>query len=279
MAIYRSVSLSFWTDPKVIDDFSPEDKYFYLYLLTNPHTNLIGCYEISLKQISDETGYTRDTIEKLIDRFTDIHKVIKYSKATKEVLLLNWTKHNWTRSPKLMIAIDNQIEEIKNQEYKQLILDLKSSFLESDDIEKDTVSIPYLYRSDTTVSVTDTNTNTITNTVTNTNTDSLKDFYESIWKLYPIKKGKGQVSIAKKKALQKIGYEHIARCIDRFVNDMQGRDKQYWMHGSTFFNSGYVDYLDDNYTPPEKPTFANKTKNKASQLDYLLNSIAEDEKK
>ena len=79
--------------------------------------------------------------------------------------------------------------------------------------------------------------------------DTLNEFFESIWKLYPIKKGKGQVSKAKKQALQKIGYEQIKRCVDRFVEDMESskRDKQYWMHGSTFFNSGYVDYLDSNY--------------------------------
>ena len=78
---------------------------------------------------------------------------------------------------------------------------------------------------------------------------SLDDFFESIWKLYPIKKGKGQVSKTKKKALQRIGYEQISRCVERFLKDMSdaGRDRKYWMHGSTFFNSGYVDYLDENW--------------------------------
>lgn len=78
-------------------------------------------------------------------------------------------------------------------------------------------------------------------------TDSLEDFFETIWKLYPIKKGKGQVSKAKKKALQNIGLEEMQRCIERFKEDMKDRDKKYWMHGSTFFNSGYVDYLDKNF--------------------------------
>lgn len=77
--------------------------------------------------------------------------------------------------------------------------------------------------------------------------DTLELFFESIWKLYPIKKGKGQVSKTKKKVLQKIGYEEIARCIARFEEDKKDIDRKYWMHGSTFFNSGYVDYLDCNY--------------------------------
>lgn len=78
-------------------------------------------------------------------------------------------------------------------------------------------------------------------------TDSLEDFFEKVWKLYPIKKGKGQVSESKKKTLQRIGLEELKRCIERFEDDMKDRDRKYWMHGSTFFNSGYVDYLDKNY--------------------------------
>ena len=57
MAFYRNISINFWTDSKIDDDFTPEDKYFYLYLLTNPHTNICGCYEISMKQMERETGY------------------------------------------------------------------------------------------------------------------------------------------------------------------------------------------------------------------------------
>lgn len=82
-------------------------------------------------------------------------------------------------------------------------------------------------------------------------TESLEEFFESVWKLYPIKKGKGQVSKTKKQKLQRIGYGQIKHCVERFVKDMESerRDKKYWMHGSTFFNSGYVDYLDENYGP------------------------------
>ena len=101
MAIYRNVHLSFWTDNKVADDFTPEDKYFYLYLFTNPQTNLCGCYEVSLKQIANQTGYNRDTIERLIERFEKVHKVIVYSKESKEILLLNWYKYNWTKKRKV----------------------------------------------------------------------------------------------------------------------------------------------------------------------------------
>jgi len=72
--------------------------------------------------------------------------------------------------------------------------------------------------------------------------------FEDLWKLYPSKKGKGQVSLAAKQRLLKVGREEMARAIGRYVTDLE-KDKEWRrpQNGSTFFNSGYVDYLDENY--------------------------------
>lgn len=112
--------------------------------------------------------------------------------------------------------------------------------------------------------------------------ESHDSFFERIWKLYPIKKGKGQVSKTKKQVLKRIGYEELERCVNRFVKTMESehRDKQYWMHGSTFFNSGYVDYLDKNWTDTEHSVKANKPlpKNKFTgfeQREYDFEDIEE----
>lgn len=103
-------------------------------------------------------------------------------------------------------------------------------------------------------------------------TESLDDFYESIWDLYPLKKGKGKVSKTKKQVLQRIGYEQIKRCVERYVSDINFTGKQkYMMHGSTFFNSGYVDYLDENYeTPPiSSQEICESVKDKEEQIINL----------
>ena len=78
---------------------------------------------------------------------------------------------------------------------------------------------------------------------------TLDEFFGSIWQLYPNKKGKGQVSEAKRKALYQIGYEEMSRAIERYKKDLK-KDASWRkpQNGSTFFNSGYVDYLDKNYT-------------------------------
>ena len=145
MAIYRSISMTFWTDSKIAEDFTPEDKYFYLYLMTNPLTNLPGCYEISIRQMSIDTGYTKETIQKLLNRMVEVHNVVRYSPETREILLLNWGKYNWNNSPKLRKCVEEQIKYIKNKDFK--------TYVESLFFGKDMVSIPYTYGSDTSVSV------------------------------------------------------------------------------------------------------------------------------
>ena len=74
-------------------------------------------------------------------------------------------------------------------------------------------------------------------------------FFEKVWKEYPNKKGKGKVSDTKKKELYKLG-EELLRAIERYKSDKP--DWQNWQNGSTFFNSGYLDYLDDEYVKPNK---------------------------
>lgn len=80
--------------------------------------------------------------------------------------------------------------------------------------------------------------------------DELAKFFESIWKLYPNKKGKGQISDTQKAKLYKIGIVALSKCIERYKKSKQ--DWQAWQYGSTFFNSGYVDYLDANYQSNEE---------------------------
>ena len=157
MAIYRSVQMNFWTDTKIADTFSTDEKLLYLYLLTNPHTNLCGCYEISISQMSAEIGFKRETIIKLLKRLQDVHQSVIYSEDTKEVLLLNWHKYNWTSSEKFKKPLMKEISMIKDTSFR--------TYLENISKGEDTVSIPYRYGIDTTVtvSVTDTVSESINN--------------------------------------------------------------------------------------------------------------------
>ena len=134
MAIYRNVRLSIWTDNKVIDDFTPEDKYFYLYLLTNPQTNLCGCYEISYKSMSEDTGYNKDTCLRLLKRFDEVHNVIKFNESTKEILILNWYKYNWSSSAKTITGVMSAAKYIKCEKFRNYLAKDEGLFFDIDTI-------------------------------------------------------------------------------------------------------------------------------------------------
>lgn len=93
MGIKRPVDTSFWTDDKV-DDFSPEDKYFMLYLMTGPLTTQLGIYGISVKQFAFHLGYSLDTVRVLLDRFENKYGIIIYSQETSEIAIKNYLRHS-----------------------------------------------------------------------------------------------------------------------------------------------------------------------------------------
>lgn len=260
MAVYRNVQLSFWTDSKISDDFTPEDKYFYLYLLTNPHTNLCGCYELSIRQMSNDTGYSKDSVEKLIDRMQNVHKVIQYSKDNKEILIINWAKYNWTSSPLVMKSIDKSINTIKTQEYRGFLRYLYEHI--------DTVSIGYSYPMESTFSlvsdslvINNTDINRDINMSKNEDQKEKKkkheaevnDFFESVWKLYVRKEGKNAVTKEAKEEIFNIGYDRMKKCIEKYARLKEGTDKKYLLMGSTFFNGRYKDYLEPIKEEPAEP--------------------------
>ena len=226
MAIYRSVNISFWTDTKVNDNFTPEDKYFMLYCLTNEHTNICGCYEISIKQMSSDLGYNRETIEQLLNRFINIHKVLDYDYDTKEIFIKNWYKYNWTSSNKIEQAIIKSINEIKSEKFRNEIIDIYNS--------RDTLSIPYQYPSDTT----DTDTVSITDTITiiiNYLNNKLNSNYR--------KNNKETIKHIKARLNEKYTVDDFKKVIDIKYDEWHDTEMQKYLRPDTLFGIKFESYL------------------------------------
>lgn len=166
----RMIDTNLWKDPKVTDNFTPEDKYFWVYLLTCDYGNLSGVFEISLKQISRDMGYSEESVRNLIYRFTEIHKMIAYNYETQEAFIFNWYKYNWTKSPLFEKSLLKHTSKIKCVEFKEIVEKMYEEFKFSN-----TVSIPYRYHTNT-ITITNSNTNNISN---NTN-NILKEEYKKI---------------------------------------------------------------------------------------------------
>lgn len=114
MAKYRYLYCEYWTDSEVFD-FTPEEKLFYVYILTNMHTSQCGIYHIPIKIIEVETGYSCETIQKLIERFQETYGKLRYNPVTKELAIKNWAKHNVSNSPKVQKCIETELSEIKDK--------------------------------------------------------------------------------------------------------------------------------------------------------------------
>ena len=120
MAIYRNVQISYWQDSFVLD-LTSEEKFFYLYLLTNSKTSQCGIYELPMQVVQIETGYNQDTVLKLLDKFVEYGK-IEFCKETKEVYIKNWIKYNPVNNINVEKRVMSELAEVKCQAFVQAFL-------------------------------------------------------------------------------------------------------------------------------------------------------------
>ena len=143
MGINRVVNTDFWNDEKVLDNFTPEDKYFWLYLLTNPQTKQLGVYKLPIKIVSFQTGYNEDAVEVLLKRFEKVYNMIKYNFETQEVAILNYMKWSIIKGGKpVEDCIKADMEKVKD---KSLIVFVYQHLQESDATKTVTLENIYNY--------------------------------------------------------------------------------------------------------------------------------------
>jgi len=302
--VKRVISTSFWDDDLVLDGFSPEDRYFMLYLLTNPHTTQLGIYHLPLKKAALETGYSIETIKVLLDRFETKYDLIRYS-DTNEVAIKNYLRHSIVKGGTPVIdCLIKDANQVKDRSLLIYIYNHMSNYLNDNTLNKTVIEFINLIK-DKYIYINNNNDNDNERIVPrivggeifpffipdvnemgksgniggqngniysqNGNTkrcdfdngnlpikpkvqkmgkdDNIDTCFEKLWKMYPRKLGKGKISVSQKRKLFEIGFDKIARCIERFNEKHSGTEERFIPYGSTFFNSGYVDYLDENYCP------------------------------
>jgi len=122
MAEWRKVQTRFWDDPDTLD-MTPEDRLFYIYLLTNPLTTSCGVYTLHPKQAVMHTGYNLETVQNLIKRFVK-QGYIEYDEETREVLIIDWFKFNSAKSDAIKSMIHKELEYVKSQDFHDRIVAL-----------------------------------------------------------------------------------------------------------------------------------------------------------
>ena len=122
MAKFRQIQTDFWSNPYVQEEMTPEDKFFYLYLMTNEKSTQIGIYKITKKQIAFDMGYSIESVGNLLKRFMEQHKLIKYDSETREIILLEWAKTNLNKGGKpFEDLISSELKEVKQRKFIEII--------------------------------------------------------------------------------------------------------------------------------------------------------------
>lgn len=171
MAKHRYINTHFWKDNYIIN-LDPTEKLIYLYLLTNPLTNIAGIYEINIKEIANDTGIIKEIVDTILKRFERDSK-LKYSGGY--IIIKNHLKHQDFKSPKIQSGIADIINSLPAE-----ILEL---------------SIPYIYGMDSLSHLI--KSNSIKPKIIKPNHNPLTDeffneYFEKWWRFYPRKEGKLQ---------------------------------------------------------------------------------------
>ena len=258
MGIKRVIDVNFWNDDKVMDMFTPEDKLFMLYLLTNPHTTQLGVYSINKKNMAFELGYSIETINVLIDRFQNKYKICKYSEDTKEIAIKNYLKHSIVKGGKpVEDLLKKEINQVKDKTLLSFIYNNIKDYENLNETVKNILNLLYNDNdNDNDVSYHDTYHDTLKSDNKGKNSNSLVDDFELIWKEYPKKEGKskafsyykGFINGTKEYCGKKIKLtnKQMWLAVKEYADECeeQKRDMQYIKMGSTFFNSSIVEYVE-----------------------------------
>jgi hypothetical protein len=112
MSTQRYISTSFWDD-KWIRKRDPSERYFYLYLLTNPLTNIAGVYETTIDRMAFDTGYEAKVIQVILDRFALDKKAFFHQGY---VILPTWPKHQkWESRSKIKAGIEAELRKLPEE--------------------------------------------------------------------------------------------------------------------------------------------------------------------
>ena len=258
MGIKRVVDVGFWNDEKVLELFTPEDKLFFLYLMTNPHTTQLGIYAITVKHMAFEIGYSTEAMNALIDRFEKRYGVIKYSKKTREIAIKNYLKYSIIKGGKpVEDLLKREISQIKDKSLLKFVYDSINDYENLNETVK--TLLPLFYENENKKDNEDDNDNDNDNdndvsyheSYHDSSNESLDDEFERVWSLYPNKKGKKDAFKAYKKARTRkknaVTFEKVEAGVKAYCNyvKMNKTDVQYMKHGSTWFNQ---ECWNDEYT-------------------------------
>ena len=120
MAKQRIINTRFWDD-SYIAGLSPTEKLLFLYLLTNPLTNIAGVYELPSRRAAFDTGISEDAVEKTLRKFERDGKAVINGGW---IGIVNFIKYQ-TLNPKVRQGIAAELKKAPKAVVDRLSIDYR----------------------------------------------------------------------------------------------------------------------------------------------------------
>ena len=257
MAVKRVISTDFWNDSKVSDLFSAEDKYFMLYILTNPHTTQLGIYELPISKAANELGYSKDVVRVLLERFETKYGLIKYNQITNEIAIKNFLRHSIVKGGKpVMDCLLKEEKKVKDKTLLNYIFDNLNNYTDTLNITvKEFINnINNIYNDNDNERIVP---RIVNESSKNSELEELEKNFEIIYKIYPKKKGRTE-AFKRYKAWVTVGKEVNGRkrkltnkviwdAVVKYKKEMEAKETelQYYKDFSTFMGNSILDYVEE----------------------------------
>jgi uncharacterized damage-inducible protein DinB len=110
MRDYGSVCTSFWIDPQT-QSLTNESKLLALYLLTGPHTNMLGCFRLPVGYIAEDLHWDKKNVLDSVNELSTLG-FITYDSNSSWVLIHEFLKYNPIENPNQGKSIAKLVDKI-----------------------------------------------------------------------------------------------------------------------------------------------------------------------
>src|SRR5262249_39746853 len=100
------VNTNFWVDDYILD-LRADEKLLFLYILTNPQTDLCGAYKIASQKIVFETSLSRRRVLEILEKFRLAGKVC-YREGW--MIVRNFQRHQSSTSQTVQAGIARSLQ-------------------------------------------------------------------------------------------------------------------------------------------------------------------------
>lgn len=117
----RTIKECFWTDEYVLD-LDKDTRMLFFYLFTNSRCNIAGIYKINERQMSFETGLSKEEVQNSLKILDEGGKVVVVKGY---VAIVNFIEHQ-AKNPKVEIGIKRVLESLPDEIKSCLVSNLDS---------------------------------------------------------------------------------------------------------------------------------------------------------